>query len=298
LARLAYEVLGRTPPGVGEAVGSWAGRLAYRLGWRSSVVEEQISRAYPDRDDRWVRQTARSAYEHVGREWLSVPYVTRRWPAEVERRVVIFEGADDAKAAFKEGKGLIVVSGHFGNWELAGSSLATLGMPVDAVMQELGNPRLNRFIMKTRNRNGMGLIDRRDGLAPMTRSLAAGRVVAFVADQDARTGGVFVPFFGRPASTARGPALLAVRTGAPFMAGGTHRIGPREYNSWLVRIEPPARGSMKDRVAELTARWVAEVERRARLYPEQYFWHHKRWKTVPPGTEPAVAGNRSREKSK
>jgi lauroyl/myristoyl acyltransferase len=91
--------------------------------------------------------------------------------------------------------------------------------------------------------------------------------------------------------------MLAVRTGAPIMAGGTHRVGPREYHLWLVRVEIPSRGSIKERVAGLTSRWVAEIERRARLYPEQYFWHHKRWKTAPAGTAQTIVGTSSRETS-
>ncbi len=118
----------------------------------------------------------------------------------------------------------------------------------------------------------------------MAASLAEGRVVAFVADQDARDKGVFIPFFGRPASTHRSPALLALRTGTPFFVGGAHRVGPRQYHAWTIRLDPAEGVDARDQVIDLTRRWVAEVERRVRLYPEQYFWHHRRWKWQPPGT--------------
>lgn len=260
------------------------GRLAHRLGWRRAVVEEQLARAFPDRDPEWVESTARACFEHVGQEWLSVPYVTRRGADEVLRRIVAFEGAEVLRGAFAEGKGVVVVSGHFGNWELAGSALAAFGYPTDAVMQGIKNEPLNRFVRETRARNGMGLIDRAQAWDILARQIAARRVVAFVADQDARQNGVFVPFFGRPASTHRAPALLALRTGAPFLVGGAFRSGRREYQAWIVRIEPPETGDTKYRVKEMTRRWLAELEKRVRLYPEQYFWHHKRWKSVPRGT--------------
>ncbi len=252
---------------------------------------------FPEHDEDWVRRTALACFEHVGQEWLSIPYVTRRGLDEVRRRIVSFEGADAARAAHEEGKGLVVVSGHFGNWELAGATLASLDLPVDAVMQGIKNERLTELIKDVRNRNGMGLIDRARAWGVLTETIAARRVVAFVADQDAGGGGVFVPFFGRPASTHRAPALLALRTGAPFFVGGVHRTGPREYHGWLVRIEPSAAGDIKEQVAEMTENWVAELERRVRLYPEQYFWHHKRWKSAPPGTMSAAAGTKTGEAS-
>ncbi|HSG82661.1 MAG TPA: lysophospholipid acyltransferase family protein, partial [Gemmatimonadota bacterium] len=143
-----------------------------------------------------------------------------------------------------------------------------------------------------RNRNGMGLIDRARAWDVLVDSVSSRRVVAFVADQDAGRSGVFVPFFGRPASTHRAPALLALRTGAPFLVGGAHRIGRQEYHGWIVRIDPPKSGDIKQQVIQMTESWLAELERRVRLYPEQYFWHHKRWKSQPSGTLPAEVGTR------
>ncbi|NIR44699.1 MAG: lysophospholipid acyltransferase family protein [Gemmatimonadetes bacterium] len=282
--------MARLPAWAGESLGRGLGRLAYRLGWRRTVVEEQLARAFPERDEAWVDATARACFDHVGREWLSVPYVTRRGLDEVRRRVDMSGAADTARRAYGEGRGVVVVSGHFGNWELAGSVLPALGFPTDAVMQGIKNEPLDRFVRQIRRRNGMGLIDRARAWDVLVAQIAAGRMVAFVADQDARENGVFVPFFGRPASTHRAPALLALRTGAPMLVGGVHRTGHREYRLWLVRIEPPTTGDVKNKVKEMTTSWVAELERWVRLYPEQYFWHHKRWKSVPPGTGPAATG--------
>jgi KDO2-lipid IV(A) lauroyltransferase len=270
------------------------GGLAYRLGWRRRVVCDQLGHSFPDRDEAWIEETAKACFRHVGREWLSVPYFSKHGLDEVRDRIVKFDGRDVLAAAYDEGRGVVIVSGHFGNWELAGSALAAFGYPVDAVMQGLTNPQVDRFVQALRRRNGMGLIDRAGAWDRLTGSLAARRLVAFVADQDAREKGVFVPFFGKPASTNRAPALLALRNGAPFLVGGAHRVGPQQYHAWLVRIDPPVGVEVKDQVYDMTKRWIAELERRVRLYPEQYFWHHKRWKSVPPGTKTADAGTRSR----
>lgn len=290
LARLVFAFVGRLPPSLGEGLGAALGLVAHRLGVRRRVVESQLAAAFPERDARWLRETARAAFVHLGREWLTVPLIARRGLTEVRRRIVVFEGREALEAAFAEGRGLVVVSGHFGNWELAGSALAAFGYPVDAVMQALKNRRLSRFVEGVRGRLGMGLIDRAGAWDRLLESIAARRVVAFVADQDARSGGVFVPFFGRAASTHRAPAVLALRTGAPLLVGGAHRLGHRRYHAWIVRLDPGGNADVKEQVADLTRRWVAELERRARLYPEQYFWHHKRWKTRPPGTEHGAAG--------
>jgi KDO2-lipid IV(A) lauroyltransferase len=276
-------------------MGEGLGGLAYRLGWRRRVVETQIARAFPDRAEEWARATGRATFRHVGREWLTLPFVSRVGLEEVRRRIVAFEGQEVLAAAYEEGRGLVVVSGHFGNWDLAGSTLAAYGYPVDAVMQGLRNPSLTRFVKEFRGRMGMGLIDRASAWGLLTSSIAAKRVVAFVADQDAGGSGVFVPFFGRPASTHRAPALLALRTGAPFLVGGAHRVGPQEYHAWIVRLDPQPGADTKEQVYDLTRRWIAELERRVRLSPEQYFWHHKRWKSVPPGTDPDTGGISNKE---
>ncbi|UCC71113.1 MAG: lysophospholipid acyltransferase family protein [Gemmatimonadota bacterium] len=293
LARLVFGLLGRAPRS-SERLGATLGRLAHRLGWRRRVVEEQLGRAYPDRDETWVRRTARACFEHVGREWFTVPALVRLGLDEVRRRVELTEGGDELRAAFEEGRGVVVVSGHLGNWELAGSTLAALGYPVDAVWQRLKNRQLSYFVKQMRERLGIGLIERTDAWGRLMGSLAAGRVVAFVADQDARERGVFVPFFGRLASTHRAPALLALRAGAPFLLGGVRRVGARRYEAFVVRLEPPAGADVKEQVVALTRMWASELERRIRLSPEQYFWHHKRWKTVPPGTA-AEGGGMNRQ---
>ncbi len=259
------------------------GELAYRLGWRRRVVEDQLARAFPDRDEAWVRDTARACFRHVGREALTLPTLLRRGLPEVRRRLEVIDGVDEFDRAIKAGKGVVIVTGHFGNWELAGSTIAALGYTVDAVMQRLKNRYLNRLLEDTRRRLGMGLIDRVDAWDRLTGSLEAGRVVAFVADQDARRHGIFVPFMGRPASTHRAPALLALRAGVPFFVGGARRVGPGRYHGWVVPLEAGGNANVKERVYELTRQWVAELEARVRLSPEQYFWHHKRWKTAPPG---------------
>ena len=113
-------------------------------------------------------------------------------------------------------------------------------------------------------------------------ALRAGRVVAFVTDQDARGSGVFVPFFGRLASTHRGPALMALRTGAPLFLGYGMRLPNGTYTGTIEEITVSRDGDMDDAVYRLTAAFTAKLEAVVRRAPEQYFWQHRRWKTRPP----------------
>ncbi len=288
--RLAFAMLERAPLDMGERLGRALGRLAYRLGWRRRVVETQLANAFPDRDEDWVRRTALATFEHVGQEALTLAPLIRAGLDEVRQRVEVFEGREALQAALAEGRGAVVVTGHFGNWEVGGSAIAAFGFPIAAVMQSLKNRRLSGYVEEMRRSLGIGLIDRLGALDRSQERLSAGRVVAFVADQDARSRGVFVPFFGRLASTHGAPAALALRAGAPFFVGGAHRIGPRRYHVWLVRLLPREGAGVRKQALDLTRQWVSELERRVRLYPEQYFWHHRRWKTAPPGTGEGASG--------
>jgi Kdo2-lipid IVA lauroyltransferase/acyltransferase len=189
---------------------------------------------------------------------------------------------DDLRAAVDAGRGVIVATAHLGNWEVAGAALAARGLPVDAVVQRQANPYFDRMINQARARLGFRIIPRGGATGAALRSLAEGRVIGLVADQDARSVGVFVPFMGRPASTHRGAAVLALRSGAPLFMGVMIRRGDGVYEARLERIPVPAAGDFDERVHTVTAAFTRVLESAVRDHPEQYFWHHRRWKTAPP----------------
>lgn len=257
------------------------GRLAYRpLGIRRVVVESHLRAAFPERGEEWIRATAAASYAHLGREGLAMLRLAALSPAEVRARTE-FEGLDRFLAAVEEGRGVVLVAGHLGNWEIGGAALAVRGVPVDVVAQRQSNPLFDRLVVETRERLGMRVIPRDRATRQGLRSLRAGRVVALVADQDARRAGVFVPFFGREASTHRGPALLALRTGAPlFVAPGMLRTS-KGYLARLEEIVVDREGELDDVVYHMTTAFTARLEAAVRAAPEQYFWHHRRWKSRP-----------------
>jgi KDO2-lipid IV(A) lauroyltransferase len=266
-----------------ERMGEALGRFGYRrLGIRRDLVEEHLRRAFPERSEEWVRLTAEASYAHLGREIMTTLRLSHLSCDQVVRRVHHDLGRDRFYAAFAEGRGLVLAGAHIGNWELGGASIAAQGYPVDAVYQPLRNPIFNDAIVRARHRLGLQLIPRGVASKEALQRLRAGRIVAFISDQNAGRTGVFVPFFGRLASTHRGAALLAVRAGAPLFFGAAVRQADG-YLGISEEITASRDGPLEEVVARLTAAFTAVLERLVRQSPEQYFWHHRRWKTRPHG---------------
>lgn len=291
--RLEYALV-RAARGVDRVVGrrrsdafaGWLGKLAYRpLGIRADLVEQHVQRAFPEQDEAWVQRVARTSYAHLGREAMSMLRLSRLGAEEVRAVTDVDDGLGELRAAVESDTGAVMVTGHFGNWEIGGAALAARGIPLDVVAQRQANPLVDRLLNSARERLGMRVIRRGNATKESLRSLRAGRVVALVADQDARGAGIFVPFLGRPASTYRGPAVLALRSGAPLFIGTAVRFGHR-YRVRVRRVPLPEEAAPADQdhqVRALTLEHVRALEAEVRAEPGQYFWHHRRWKTAPPG---------------
>lgn len=184
-----------------------------------------------------------------------------------------------------EGKGLIGITGHVGNWELLGTvfreSAAEQAGP--AIAKRHPNPWLNDFIVESRARIGWEIVFQDAGLRPLLRALKSGKMLGTVPDQDIRrAAGIFVPFFGRDAYTSTGPASLSVFSGAPILLGFLRR----RPGGLVLDLYDPIRPNMDapDREAEierLTRAWSDVVETQIRKQPEDWMWFHERWKTTP-----------------
>lgn len=262
---------------IGEAVG----RVAYRpFGIRRRIVEEHVRLAFPDRDEAWVRRIAAASYAHLGREAMAMLRMSVLTPEHVLAHTRV-DGFDAVRDAAGGGRGAIIVTGHIGNWEIGAASLAVRGIPMDVVAQRQANPLFDRAIVRARERLGLRVIDRRDAPKLVLRSLRAGRVPAFVSDQNTANG-VFVPFLGRPAATHRGAALIAIRTGKPLFLGIALRVAGGGHHVRLREIDTDRSGDTDAAVHRLTAAFTAGLEDAVRSAPDQYLWHHRRWKTRPP----------------
>lgn len=261
----------------GSALGAVVGDVA-RV--RRDLVHENLARAFPEQSEAWRDRVARESYRHLGREALAMASLGARSAAEVRDRT-LYTGWDELKAAVDRGRGVVVVTAHFGNWELAAASVAVRGVAIDGVVQRQRNRLVDREISATRERLGLRIIDRRRASKLVMPALAAGHVVGFVADQDAGRHGVFVPFFGHPASTHRGAALFALRADAPLFVGVAERRPDGRYDCRTYEVEVDRSGPTEQAVQRMTAAFTAALEREIRKAPDQYFWLHRRWRTRP-----------------
>jgi KDO2-lipid IV(A) lauroyltransferase len=179
----------------------------------------------------------------------------------------------------------LALTAHLGNWEVLSAAHRMTPYGLSVVVRALDARWLDGLAARLRRRTGVELIDKRGALRPVLEGLRRGRMIGILMDQNAaRREGVFVDFFGHPASTNRSIALLALRTGAPIVPifarrepDGSHRVIVRPA------LEPPAANDGETALVELTARCTAEIERAIREAPDQWLWSHDRWRTRPPG---------------
>jgi KDO2-lipid IV(A) lauroyltransferase len=283
LARGLEALVSAAPESVSDRFASRVGSAAHSpLGIRRATVEANLRRAFPNASEEWLNRTGRGAFRHLGREAAAMLRLARLDAAAIRARTDV-EGWVEFEAAAREGRGAILATGHFGNWEIGAATVAARGLPMSAIVKRQSNPLVDARLDSTRRRLGVETIDQREAPRAVPRALRAGKVVGIVADQDAWDAGVWVPFFGHPSSTHRGPALFALRLGAPIFAAAAYRIpGALRYRVTFERVIPRRTDSLESDIVQLTADLTARLEAAIRMAPEQYFWFHKRWKSLPP----------------
>jgi Kdo2-lipid IVA lauroyltransferase/acyltransferase len=273
----------RLPRSLGLALGESLGDLVYLLGIRSQVTRENLRSAFPEWSAKEVRRTAHRCYRHFGAllaEFSRLPLLR----SENVSSLVDFEGWEILDQALQAGKGGIVVTGHLGNWELMGAAVAVRGYPVSYVVTGQENELVEGLMDRLRESAGVRIIKRHQALKGVMKDLQANRLVAIISDQDAHEAGAFVPFFGRLASTPRGAALFALRSGAALIFADSYRQGRGKLKVVLERISQDQLSDDREAaINELVRRYTARLELSVRRRPEQWFWMHRRWKTPPPG---------------
>lgn len=200
------------------------------------------------------------------------------WP-----RYVRLKGLNEAADVLIGPRGAILLTGHYGSWELVGFVLAALGFPIVAVMRPLDNPYLNRYLLDVRAKRGLQLLYKKGASQSAQEILASGGILAFIADQNAGHKGLFVDFFGRKASTYKSIGLLAIQQNVPVLVGYGRRLSPNfEYEVGVNRIIRPEEWADKpDPLMWITQEYTRAIEDFVREAPEQYLWIHRRWKSRP-----------------
>lgn len=264
---------------LGAAVGAIAGRFDRR---HTTIARENLRAAFGDAmTDEERERILRACWRHFGRitfDALAFPQLDRDALGSTLKIV----GEENVRAALARGRGALIFSAHFGHWEAGACAMGLLGIPFAGIARPLDNPALDKRLIELRKATGNEVIPKRRAVRETMRALGRGSGVAILIDQDAGKDGVFVPYFGRLASTTPTLALLALRTEAPIVPVFA-RVEPGGTIS--VHIEPVVEARpTSDRDADilrLTAECTAIIERWTRESPEQWLWMHRRWKTRP-----------------
>ena len=288
LVRAAAALVAPLSDASARALGRGLGALARRLGVRVAVARANLARAFPDRPPADREAILARAYAQAGLEAIEVLRFPRVTTAQVDAIARSVEGLEHIAAARALGRGVVLVTGHFGAYELLGAVVARQGHPIRFLVRSQSNPLVDADLQGRRAALGVEVTAHGIGVRAILRELHSGGCVAILADQDAGRDGVFVDFFGTPASTPPGPAEFALRANAPLVMSCLVRGEDGTYaGRFLPAIDLPRTGDHAADVRALTAAHARVLEGWIREHPEQWLWTHRRWKTAPP-TAPAV----------
>ena len=270
------------PLAAARAFGRTLGGCAYRcLGLQRRLTEEHLRLALGEGVSAAERsRIARRVFANLGQtfmEWLHLSAVS----AQALQALIACDGLEHVRHALAQGNGAILLTAHFGNWEMIPLYLGGLGFKGGVLARRLRYPEYESFLIDLRGAQGISTLAR-GSLKEVAGLLRANQIVGMLPDQDLDSfEGIFVDFFGRPAHTPVGPAALSLMTGAPILPCFLIREGGR----CRLVIEPPvAKPAMHDRteaIAALTRGWSRVVESYVRRYPDHWVWMHRRWKTQP-----------------
>jgi len=247
---------------------------------RRQVAEENIRAAFPLWKPARVQAVLRRCFLHFSRVMVEQVLLSKILSSGLRHFVVCrdWSALDDA---LQEKKGVILVGGHLGNWELLGCAIAASGYPLWAVAFQQKNKRVGELFNQHHRLSGIRIILKQHARQKIPEVLRRGNIIGLIADQDAGTKGVFVPFLGRPASTPAGPAVYSLRYRTPLVYAACIYSNGR-YELHFDRIPTGnLRRFSRENLVEITKRFTQRLEEDVRRFPEQWFWMHRRWKTQP-----------------
>lgn len=232
-----------------------------------------------DRRERMVL----AVYEHFLMMIVEIAFIPRKLHVSNWKKYATVENAEEAVTTILADRPVIIVTAHFGNWEMAGYLLAAIGLKSFAIARDLDNPYLHDFVLRFRQWSGQTILSKNGDIERIQEVLAHRGILISVGDQSAGARGYFVDFFGQPASTHKGIAILAMKYNAPIIVGYAYRVGERfQYQVGCSRIlDPSAYEERRDAMLAITEDFTKLLEEAIRKAPEQYLWLHNRWKHKP-----------------
>jgi Kdo2-lipid IVA lauroyltransferase/acyltransferase len=266
-------------------------RLACRLGdlmWKHyhrgrNRALENLRASFPEKDADWHNEIGRRSFQHVvmlAMDMIFTPRLVRKDNWRKYARVINIERA---KWMMQEGKGLLMLTGHYGNFELAGYAMGLFGFNIYSIARPLDNKFINRHLYSVREKNGQKIIDKKGAADLMVDLAEEGATLCFIADQDAGKKGVFVDFFGRKASSYKSIGLLALQYNKPVVVGVCRQVpGEFFFEVEVGRIiEPHEWADAENPLQWITQEYNKALEDLIRKDPAQYWWLHRRWKSRP-----------------
>lgn len=292
LAKALISGLGMLPRSVAIALGRAMGYLAYRIpGNLRRTGERNLELALPELSSLEKKRILRGCFDNLGRLLGEFSQLPRATPERL-RELIDYDqgGLAHLREAEKNGRGIIFLTGHIGAWEMLSFGWSALEYPISFLVRPIDNARVESMIDAIRTRFGNRAIDKKSAARQALRVLREGGTLGILSDLNSQPNeGVFVPFFGKLACTTAGIATLALKTDAVVIP--TCAVWNNERRRYFFHGDPPIElvrtGDHQKDVELNTARFAAAIERMVRLYPEQWLWIHKRWKTRPPG-EPSL----------
>ncbi len=243
--------------------------------------------AFPEWSERERRRVLFGLFRNFGRLLADFAHFPRCNRDNIER-LIIYDGFENYARAHSQGKGVLFLTAHFGNWELSSFAHGVYGYPCSFVVREMDNPLLDALINRYRCLSGGRAVEKREFVRQVLRTFEQGDAMGILIDQNmALSEGVFVDFFGRPACTTTTPARVARKAGVPIVLGLV--IWDSKVKKHRLRFDPVEwikRDDAEEEILVNTANFTRLIEEYARRYPDQWLWVHRRWKTRPPGEPP------------
>ena len=262
-------------------LGARIGDLAYLcLARRRQIALQNLEIAFgKEKTVAQRRAVARATFRNLGEHLID--FSRMRWlTPDSCTSVISFDGIERAEALLARRAGLLILSAHFGSWELASAIAFRLAPRMHVIARPLDNPALRRLVDAYRLHSGCSIIPKRQALSASLKALRRGEVVALLMDQSSlRREGVLVPFFGSEAYTTIGPALMALRSGCPVIGAFMVRKGLGRHRLVFSEEVPIQRsGNLRRDLLDNTLRFSQLIESHVRAYPDHWFWLHRRWK--------------------
>ena len=251
--------------------------------FRRGVALKNLRLCFKEKSPAELKRIGKRTYRNIGKSFVEYALFPRLDRQRISEMVEL-KHAEYLDQALKRGKGVILLAGHFGNWELMAAAVARrTGHPVDVLVREQHNPLTDRLMNQYRRMMGSGIIKAGTSAKGVVRALKQNRLVAMLSDQDAGKHGVLVDFFGYPASTPKGPAAFSLHTQAPIIMAFIIRDKRKKQKVLLKRLDLTQNtGAKEEDIRRITQKYTSILESYIRKYPDHWYWIHRRWKSTLP----------------